>query len=134
MDLIDILNELKQEPCDKIGILEKVAILTNKYEHTTININHAFKEYHTHNDYGELIGWVYAGGNRRAVLKHITLYKYVTPKQIAISTKISINHISNLLKDLQDKGLIMCINPNAKRGRTYTLTDLGRTIGTVLRL
>jgi len=38
------------------------------------------------------------------------------------------SHVSRTLKQLKDLGLIKCLNPNAKVGRLYTLTENGREI------
>ena len=49
-----------------------------------------------------------------------------TPKQIAKDSKISFSHISNVLKELKELGLVKCLNPEARKGRIYSLTPLGR--------
>lgn len=50
---------------------------------------------------------------------------FKTPSQIADDACIRLNHISNVLRDLKNKGLVECINPEASKGRLYRLTDLG---------
>lgn len=50
------------------------------------------------------------------------------PSEIAKDTDIKVNHISNSLRLLSDKGLIVCINPEVRKGRIYRLTDYGEDI------
>lgn len=50
------------------------------------------------------------------------------PSEIANDTEIFQNHISNTLRQLKEHELIECINPEAKKGRLYRLTDKGEDI------
>lgn len=45
------------------------------------------------------------------------------PSEIARDTEIYQNHISNVLKQLNEHELIECINPEVRKGRLYRLTD-----------
>lgn len=47
------------------------------------------------------------------------------PKEIAEDSGILQNHISNVLRQLKDKDLVECLNPNARKGRLYRLSDDG---------
>ena len=47
------------------------------------------------------------------------------PKDIAADCGILQNHISNVLTELSNLGLIVCINPEVKKGRVYRLTEDG---------
>lgn len=47
------------------------------------------------------------------------------PKQIAEDSGILPNHISNVLRQLKDKNIVECINPEVKKGRLYRLSDEG---------
>lgn len=53
---------------------------------------------------------------------------YVTPKDIAMKAGIRPNHISNVLKQLKEKGLVVCINEEVRKGRLYKSTSLGKDI------
>ena len=75
----------------------------------------------------ELLGFILASGNRRKVL-FILEHDYATPSQISQKTGIRIGHISNILIDLRKKGLVECKNPDAKRGRIYSLTKQGKDV------
>lgn len=50
------------------------------------------------------------------------------PSEIAEETGIYLNHISNTLTDLKNHGLVECINPEARKGRLYRLTDKGSKV------
>ena len=47
------------------------------------------------------------------------------PSEIANDSGILVYHISTVLRELSDLNLIVCINPNFKKGRMYKLTDQG---------
>ena len=54
------------------------------------------------------------------------------PHEIATETGILQNHISMTLKQLYDKDLIVCINPEVRKGRIYRCTNIGFMIGDLL--
>jgi len=51
-----------------------------------------------------------------------------TPKQIAIDTSLHLSHVSQTLKELSSFEIVICLNPELKRGRVYELTKEGREI------
>ena len=50
------------------------------------------------------------------------------PKDIARDSGILPNHISNVLRQLKEKEIVECINPEVKKGRMYRLTGKGDEI------
>ena len=50
------------------------------------------------------------------------------PTVIAKDSEIRPNHISKVLAELKAHNLVECINPEAKKGRLYRLTDNGDEI------
>lgn len=50
------------------------------------------------------------------------------PTHIAKDAGIRVNHISNVLNELKETGVVECINPELRKGRLYRLTDLGEEI------
>ena len=50
------------------------------------------------------------------------------PKEIAEDSGILQNHISNVLRQLKEKDLVECLNPNARKGRLYRLSENGLDI------
>ena len=51
--------------------------------------------------------------------------KVLIPTQIAENSGIRTNHISKILSELKAHELVECINPEARKGRLYRLTDKG---------
>lgn len=50
------------------------------------------------------------------------------PSQIAKDSEIRQNHISKVLSELKSHELVECINPEARKGRLYRLTDKGEEV------
>jgi len=78
------------------------------------------------------MGFVMASPNRRKVVIILNA-SYATPVQIAKKTGIPIGHISNILSGLLKKRIVICKNPEAKRGRIYILTSNGKKIANALQ-
>lgn len=51
-----------------------------------------------------------------------------TPKELGERSDISLSHVSNILSDLSEEGIAVCVNPERKRGRVYRLTEIGSRI------
>lgn len=71
-------------------------------------------------------GYVSSSTYRIKVMK--SLEGKTIPSQIAKDSDIIQNHISATLKQLKEHNLIECINPEAKKGRLYRLTDKGEEL------
>ena len=50
------------------------------------------------------------------------------PTEIASDSGILPNHISNVLRQLKEKEIVECINPEVRKGRLYRLSDNGLNI------
>ena len=50
------------------------------------------------------------------------------PTVISERSDIKTNYISKILGELKDKELIELVNPEARKGRLYRLTDVGKEI------
>ena len=48
-----------------------------------------------------------------------------TPSNIAKEIDLRTNHVSNVLKELKEKELVVCLNEDARKGRLYKNTELG---------
>jgi len=79
-----------------------------------------------------LLGFVLASDNRMKVMFALE-GSFATPTQISESTSLRIGHVSNILIDLRKMQLVVCRNPEAKRGRIYSLTDKGNMALRMLR-
>ena len=70
-----------------------------------------------------LYSWILRGSQRRKVLK--VLDKPKTPTIVQEETQIKVSNVSDVLREMEDKGLTKCLNPKDKKGRLYTLTKKG---------
>ena len=74
-----------------------------------------------------IIGFILGSDYRHKVLAELKK-GFKTPKLISKDTGIQINHVSNVLKELSDKGLISCKTPELRKGRIYQITNKGEDI------
>lgn len=75
----------------------------------------------------KILGYVISSTYRTKVLKAFD-DKPRFPSEIAKNAGIRQNHVSNVLRQLKMKGLVEIVNPEAKKGRYYRLTDLGKEV------
>ncbi|WP_296875573.1 winged helix DNA-binding protein [uncultured Methanobrevibacter sp.] len=73
------------------------------------------------------VGFVISSGYRSKVMKSLDGQTKI-PTQIAKDTEILQNHMSAVLKQLGEHELVECVNPEARKGRLYRLTDKGEEI------
>ncbi len=77
----------------------------------------------------ELLNLSYILSSKRRYKIIIALYnKIYTPSALSEKTNLKIHDLSKILSELRDKGIVECINPNAKKGRLYRLTKTGEKI------
>jgi len=70
--------------------------------------------------------WVIRGKQRRKIIK--VLSKRKIPTQIKEETKLSLNNVSDILREFRKKKIVKCLNPKEKTGRLYELTFKGMRI------
>lgn len=75
----------------------------------------------------DLVGYIMASEYRTKILKSIG-NEIKIPSAIAEEIGLRTNHVSNVLKDLKDKNLVVCLNEKARKGRLYKNTELGLEI------
>lgn len=73
------------------------------------------------------LGYVMASSYRLRVIKYIGTGVKI-PSDIAKKIGVRTNHISNVLSDLKENGLVICLNENAHKGRLYKNTELSLEI------
>jgi len=73
-----------------------------------------------------------ASSQRRASIVKCLNNNPATPKELSKRSDINMSHVSNLLSDLRDEGIAVCVNPDRKRGRVYRLTDQGERVAAKL--
>lgn len=72
---------------------------------------------------GKIISSIY----RRKILQALIKINR-TPKRISEITNIRIQHVSMYIKDLEEYGLISCLNPSIRKGKIYSITEKGKKI------
>ncbi len=78
-------------------------------------------------DIYKIVGYVMASDYRTNILKCIGK-EIKIPSAITEEVGLRTNHVSNVLKDLKEKNLVVCLNEEAKKGRLYKNTELGLQI------
>ncbi|MBR6025109.1 MAG: transcriptional regulator [Methanobrevibacter sp.] len=69
------------------------------------------------------LGYVMASAYRLKVIQYIGNGVKI-PSDIAKKIGVRTNHISNVLADLKQNNLVVCLNEDAHKGRLYKNTDL----------
>lgn len=70
------------------------------------------------------ISYVKISSYRKRVMKSLE-DDVKMPSEIAKDAEIRQNHISKVLSELKARDMVECINPEARKGRLYRLTDKG---------
>ena len=70
--------------------------------------------------------WILKGKQRKKILK--VMDKPLIPTQIKEKTDLSLNNVSDILREFRKRNLAECINPKEKTGRIYELTDKGKKL------
>lgn len=76
--------------------------------------------------------YVKCSSYREKIVNCLADKNVMMPTELAKSCGIRANHISKVLRELKDKGIVVCLNDDARKGRLYCLTDLGRDVKGVL--
>jgi len=74
--------------------------------------------------------WVVKGSQRRKIIKVMTKPKI--PTQIKDEANLSLNNVSDILREFRKKKIAKCVNPKEKTGRIYELTTKGMRIRDML--
>jgi predicted transcriptional regulator len=75
----------------------------------------------------EKLGFIKASEYRLKVMNKLKKGSE-TPSNIAQSVDLRQNHVSATLTELADKELVKVMNPDAQKGRLYSLTDEGKEL------
>lgn len=73
------------------------------------------------------VGYVVASKYRIKIMKAIN-NGTKTPSQIAEDISIPLNRVSLTLAGLREHELVVCINPQIRKGRLYRLTSKGEKV------
>ena len=71
------------------------------------------------------------GGQRKKIMK--VLDKPKIPTQIKNDSGLSLNNVSDVLREFRKKGIAKCLNPKEKTGRLYKLTFKGRRVREMMK-
>ncbi|OGZ64402.1 MAG: hypothetical protein A2730_03960 [Candidatus Staskawiczbacteria bacterium RIFCSPHIGHO2_01_FULL_39_25] len=74
----------------------------------------------------ELVGYVKRSENRTRALE--LLKKPMLPSELGREMKLSLTHASKIVRELNSKELISCLNENLKIGRIYRITTKGTNV------
>ena len=74
----------------------------------------------------ELLSWVKRSEQRQNILRFLD--KPRTPTEISGEVDAHIAQVSHSLSEMCEKDLVEVLNPDAKTGRLYQLTDKGEEI------
>lgn len=77
-------------------------------------------------------GYVIASKYRTKIVKALKGKQIKIPTMLANETEIRTHHISSTLKDLRDHEIVECLNPRARKGRLYRLTEMGEEIAALI--
>lgn len=80
-----------------------------------------------------LIGFLEVSPARKKTFKAIGDADYILPSNISRKTDLTSSQVSNALKDLKNKKLVVCLNEEVSKGRLYKCTDLGLEVLTKLK-
>jgi len=75
----------------------------------------------------ETVSYAFSSELRLKILLELSKSKN-TPKQLSLSLKQPISHVSKSLKELTTKGLVECLTPNRKKARFYSITKHGNQV------
>ena len=78
--------------------------------------------------YIDAFTYVKRSKNRQKVIAIIGTSRNKTPSEIKEEMDARFSLTSRVLSDLREKNIVECLDPEAKTGRVYYLTDLGLRI------
>jgi len=70
--------------------------------------------------------WVVRGSQKKKIIK--AMNKPRIPTEIKEETKLSLNNVSDILREFRKKKIVKVLNPKEKTGRLYELTPKGMRI------
>lgn len=73
------------------------------------------------------ISFVEISTYRTKVMKSLR-ESYNVPTGIAKDVDLNTNHVSKVLSELKSHGLVVCVNPEVRKGRLYRLTEKGELV------
>ena len=90
------------------------------------------QNYNSSDELMSLAAYVLISSYRERTLALLFKNNAMTPKFIAYHAGFRQNHVSKVLGELKEKKLVVCINEEARKGRLYKLTDMGKKVYPIL--
>ena len=75
-----------------------------------------------------IVGYLEVSSARKKTIQAIGNEEYKFPSNISKETGLTSSQVSNALRDLKNKELVICLNESVSKGRLYKCTDLGLKI------
>ena len=75
-----------------------------------------------------IVGYLEVSSARKKTIQAIGNEEYKFPSNISKETGLTSSQVSNALRDLKNKELVICLNESVTKGRLYKCTDLGLKI------
>ncbi|HZS74055.1 MAG TPA: winged helix-turn-helix domain-containing protein [Candidatus Nitrosotalea sp.] len=72
------------------------------------------------------VSFIIASKTRKAVISRLETPR--TPTFLAKDLDLNLANISRAITELEDKGIVVCLTPQQKVGRIYSLTKKGKDI------
>lgn len=72
--------------------------------------------------------YVIISSYRHKILNSLKNDDVKIPTKISEDSGVGIKHVSNVLSDLKEHNLVVCINEDVHKGRLYRLTDEGKKV------
>ena len=79
----------------------------------------------------KILAWILRGSQRREIIKVIIGRKIpaqIYKEAVKLNPKITRNSVSDVLREFKKRFIVICINPEEKKGRIYELTYLGKRV------
>lgn len=80
----------------------------------------------------DTISFVFSSEMRARILVKLRQGEH-TPTQISRELGAPVSHVSKILRELSDKGLVSCLTPDRRKARFYSITERGNCILEELR-
>jgi DNA-binding MarR family transcriptional regulator len=96
-----------------------------------MNAEKRYAPFHYETAKDEALAWVERNAERTDVV--VNLFQPMTANQLSRRCGLKVGICSHALRDLEKRGLTMCLSRSARRSRVYWLTDLGKECHNAIR-
>lgn len=73
-----------------------------------------------------LVAFVKRGKNRITILNELSKHESMTQAELHHATGLYRTHVRRTLLELEEKGLVKCLNPKDRIAKMYEVTSLGK--------